>query len=314
MAPKAPDSVEGLRAAGNQSFRNGQYSEASAFYDRALRVLQARAPKRTASSDPEEESILYANRAACHLKNGNCSACIKDCTSALALVPFGIKPLLRRAAAYEALEKYLLAYVDYMTVLQIDTGLTSALEGINRMTRALMDALGPDWRQQLPPTPVVPASAQKRWDPTSPESHRDAAKSKPKETMTAKNKVPSAGDVERARVLKEEGNEFVKKGNHQKAIEKYSASLSCNSLEPATYTNRALCYLALKRHTEAVQDCTDALQLDGSNVKAFYRRAQAYKALKDYKASLADLSSLLQIEPKNGPAQKLQQEVHQSLK
>ncbi|XP_049725810.1 mitochondrial import receptor subunit TOM34 isoform X1 [Elephas maximus indicus] len=280
MAPKSPDSVEGLRAAGNQSFRNGQYAEASALYDRALRLLQARVSTRAGSSDPEEESVLYSNRAACHLKNGNCSDCIKDCTLALGLVPFSIKPLLRRAAAYEALEKYPLAYVDYMTVLQIDKSMTSALEGINRMTRALMDSLGPDWRQKLPPTPVVPVSAQKRWDSRPSENHKDSAKSKPKEPTTAKNKVPSAGDVERARVLKEEGNEFVKKGNHKKAIEKYSESLSFSHLESATYTNRALCYLALKQYKEAVKDCTDALKLDGKNVKAFYRRAQAYKALK----------------------------------
>ncbi|ELW66760.1 mitochondrial import receptor subunit TOM34 [Tupaia chinensis] len=308
MAPKPPNSVAGLRAAGNQSFRNGQYAEASALYGRALRMLQARG-----SSDPEEESVLYSNRAACHLKDGNCTDCIEDCTSALALVPFSIKPLLRRASAYEALEKYSLAYVDYKTVLQIDSSLTSALEGVNRMTRALMDSLGPEWRRKLPSIPLVPVSAQKRWDPLPSENHKETAKSKSKETVPSKNRVPSAGDVERAKVLKEEGNELVKKGNHKKAIEKYSESLLFNNLESATYSNRALCYLVLKQYREAVKDCTEALRLDGKNVKAFYRRAQAYKALKDYKSSLADISSLLQIEPRNGPAQKLRQEVNQNL-
>lgn len=43
-----------------------------------------------------------------------------------------MKPLLRRASAYEALEKYPLAYVDYKTVLQIDDSVKAALEGINR--------------------------------------------------------------------------------------------------------------------------------------------------------------------------------------
>ncbi|XP_040837365.1 mitochondrial import receptor subunit TOM34 [Ochotona curzoniae] len=308
MAPKLPDSVEGLRAAGNQSFRNGQYAEASALYGRALRVLQARG-----SSDPEEESVLYSNRAACHLKDGNCSDCIKDCTSALALVPFGIKPLLRRASAYEALEKYTLAYVDYKTVLQIDENLMPALEGINRMTRALMDSLGPEWRRKLPSIPLVPVSAQKRWNSLPSENNQETAKSRYKETTTTKSRVPSAGDVERARALKEEGNELVKKGNHKKALEKYSESLSFSNLESATYSNRALCHLVLKQYKEAVKDCTEALKLDGKNVKAFYRRAQAYKALKDYKSSFADISSLLQIEPRNGPAQKLRQEINQNL-
>lgn len=308
MAPKLSDSVEGLRAAGNQSFRNGQFAEAATLYSRALRVMQAQG-----SSDPEEESVLYSNRAACHLKDGNCTDCIKDCTSALALVPFGIKPLLRRASAYEALEKYPQAYVDYKTVLQVDGSVTSALEGINRMTRALMDSLGPEWRLKLPSIPLVPVSAQKRWNSLPPENHKETTKSKSKETTAAKGRAPSAGDVERARVLKEEGNELVKKGNHKKAIEKYSESLSFSNLESATYSNRALCYLVLKQYKEAVKDCTEALKLDGKNVKAFYRRAQAYKALKDYKSSFADINSLLQIEPRNGPAQKLQQEVNQNL-
>lgn len=308
MAPKLSDSVEGLRAAGNQSFRNGQFAEAAALYSRALRALEAQG-----SSNPGEESILYSNRAVCHLKDGNCKDCIKDCTLALDLVPFSLKPLLRRASAYEALEKYPLAYVDYKTALQIDDRVTSALEGINRMSRALMDSLGPEWRLKLPLTPLVPVSAQKRWESLPSECRRERAKSKFRETTMAKSRVPSAGDVERARVLKEEGNELVKKGNHKKAVEKYSESLSFSDVESATYSNRALCHLVLKQYKEAVKDCTEALRLDGRNVKAFYRRAQAYKALKDYKSSFEDISCLLQLEPRNGPAQKLQQEVNQSL-
>ncbi|KAB1262689.1 Mitochondrial import receptor subunit TOM34 [Camelus dromedarius] len=330
MAPKRPDSVEELRAAGNQSFRNGQFAEAATLYSRALRALQAQG-----SLDPEKESVLYSNRAACHLKDGNCTDCIKDCTSALALVPFSMKPLLRRASAYEALEKYSLAYVDYMTVLQINDSVTSALEGSSRMTRALMDSFGPEWRLKLPSIPLVPVSVQKRWECLPSENHKETAESKSKETTAAKSRgssalsrvvsdftltvalcgiVPSAGDVERAKVLKEEGNELVKKGNHKQAIEKYSESLWFSNLESATYSNRALCHLVLKQYKEAVQDCTEALKLDGKNVKAFYRRAQAYKALKDYKSSFADINSLLQIEPRNGPAQKLRQEVNRSLK
>ncbi|KAM7237639.1 hypothetical protein CapIbe_011883 [Capra ibex] len=275
MAPIPPESVEELRTSGNQSFRNGQFAEAATLYSRALRMLQEQG-----SSDPEKESVLYSNRAACHLKDGNCVDCIKDCTSALALVPFSMKPLLRRASAYEALEKYPLAYVDYVTVLQIDDSVTSALEGSSRMTRTLMDSFGPEWRLKLPSIPLVPVSSQKRWECLPLENHKETSKSKSKETTSAKSRVPSAGDVERARALKEEGNELVKKGNHKQAIEKYSESLWFSNLESATYSNRALCHLELKQYQEAVKDCTEALRLDGKNVKAFYRRAQAYKALK----------------------------------
>jgi len=51
-------------------------------------------------------STLYSNRAACHMKVGDCQGCIIDCESALALCPRSTKPLLRRAMAYETLEKY----------------------------------------------------------------------------------------------------------------------------------------------------------------------------------------------------------------
>lgn len=125
--------------------------------------------------------------------------------------------------------------------------------------------------------------------------------------------VPTAAMIERAKTLKQEGNELVKKGNHKKAIEKYSESLKLNQ-ECATYTNRALCYLSLKQYKEAIQDCTEALELDAKNIKAFYRRAQAFKELKDYKSSMTDINSLLKIEPKNIAAQKLLQELNKNLK
>lgn len=41
MAPQPPESVQALSAAGNESFRNGQFAEASALYSRALEALQA---------------------------------------------------------------------------------------------------------------------------------------------------------------------------------------------------------------------------------------------------------------------------------
>uniref|UniRef100_A0A8B9P7Q4 Translocase of outer mitochondrial membrane 34 n=1 Tax=Apteryx owenii TaxID=8824 RepID=A0A8B9P7Q4_APTOW len=225
--------------------------------------------------------------------------------AALELVPFGIKPLLRRAAAYEALERYQLAYVDYKTVLQIDCTIQSAHDGVNRMTKVL-EKDGVNWRKKLPPIPTVPISAQTRWSVPS-----AGGLTSPCETVPLGKADQTAASTGRARTLKEEGNELVKKGNHKKAIEKYSESLKLKQ-ECATYTNRALCYLTLKQYKEAVQDCTEALRLEPNNVKAFYRRAQALKELKDYKSSIADINSLLKTEPKNTAALRLLQELNRA--
>lgn len=51
---------------------------------------------------------------------------------ALELQPFSLKPLLRRAMAYESLERYRKAYVDYKTVLQIDSGVQAAHDSVHR--------------------------------------------------------------------------------------------------------------------------------------------------------------------------------------
>ena len=59
-------------------------------------------------------STLLNNRAACHLKNGNIRGCIDDCTKSLELVPVNLKALLRRAQAYEAMEK--LVFQVYMRI------------------------------------------------------------------------------------------------------------------------------------------------------------------------------------------------------
>ncbi|XP_010720640.1 mitochondrial import receptor subunit TOM34 [Meleagris gallopavo] len=241
-------------------------------------------------------------------EQGACRGCVADCCGALSLTPFAIKPLLRRAAAYEALESFALAYVDYKTALQVDCSIQAAHDGVNRMTKALLEKHGANWREKLPPIPTVPIDAQRRWSVPSAGAPTGGA---PPGNTPRGDPAQTAAGIERARTLKEEGNELVKKGNHKKAIEKYSESLKLNQ-ECATYTNRALCYLTLKQHKEAVQDCTEALRLDPKNVKAFYRRAQALKELKDYKSSIADINSLLKIEPKNTAALRLLQELNRA--
>nr|XP_006639815.1 PREDICTED: mitochondrial import receptor subunit TOM34 [Lepisosteus oculatus]XP_015220603.1 PREDICTED: mitochondrial import receptor subunit TOM34 [Lepisosteus oculatus] len=295
---RSSPSVAQLKQAGNDCFRSGQYGEAASLYSRAIQLQE-----RSGQSSTEELSILYSNRAASYLKDGNCTECVKDCTTSLSLVPFAIKPLLRRAAAYEALERYRLAYVDYKTVLQVDCSIPAAHDGTNRMTKVLQEQDGPSWREKLPPIPAVPLSVRK--------SLAQAAAPVP---PGQRNGVSSPGVAAEklALALKEEGNALVKKGEHRKAAEKYSESLKLNPREATTYTNRALCYLSLKMHKEAVQDCGEALRLDSKNIKALYRRAQAHKQLKDYKACTRDLSALLKIEPGNMAAQKLLQEVQKT--
>lgn len=60
--------------------------------------------------------------------------------------------------------------------------------------------------------------------------------------------APSDKDIKKAQALKDEGNALVKKGDHKKAIEKYSQSLKNNPTEVTTYTNRWVSILATRTY------------------------------------------------------------------
>ncbi|KAK2910641.1 sperm-associated antigen 1-like isoform X1 [Channa argus] len=293
-----PPPLARLKNEGNLLFKNGQFADALEKYSQAIQGCTD-----SGIDSPEDLCILYSNRAACYLKDGNSQDCIQDCTRALELQPFSLKPLLRRAMAYESLERYRKAYVDYKTVLQIDTSVQAAHDSVNRITRLLIEEDGPDWREKLPEIPLVPLSAQQH--------HK---KEPPSAEVLQAQAEKAARDAERKAevlftTLKQEGNDFVKMGQYQDALGKYTECLKLKPEECAIYTNRALCYLKLERFTEAKQDCDAALKLEPTNKKAFYRRALANRGLKDYLACSSDLQEVLQQDPNVQEAEKELEEV-----
>uniref|UniRef100_A0A674I1D8 Sperm associated antigen 1 n=2 Tax=Terrapene triunguis TaxID=2587831 RepID=A0A674I1D8_9SAUR len=252
-----PPTAAKLKSEGNELFKNGQFGEAVLRYSEAIEnVINLGVQSR------DDLSILYSNRAACYLKEGNCSDCIQDC---------------------------------------------------NRITRTLIDQDGPSWREKLPPIPVVPVSAQlHKWDGgslTSETKRKNIADF----NGDRQSEMNSEKTEENFRTLKNEGNEFVKKGEYKEALMKYNECMKLNSKECAIYTNRALCYLKLCQYEEAKLDCDHVLQIEDSNVKAFYRRALAYKGLQNYQASVDDLSKVLIIDPNVAEAKRELQEITQLL-
>lgn len=293
-----PPPLSRLKNEGNLLFKNGQFADALDKYSQAIQGYTD-----SGIDSPEDLCILYSNRAACYLKDGNCQDCIQDCTKSLELQPFSLKPLLRRAMAYESLERYRKAYVDYKTVLQIDTSVQAAHDSVNRITRLLIDQDGPEWREKLPEIPVVPLSAQQHRRPEQLSEEALQARAE-----KAKRDAERRAEVQFS-ALKQEGNDFVKKGQYKDAMGKYSECLKLKPEECAIYTNRALCYLKLDRFAEAKQDCDAALKLEPTNKKAFYRRAMANKGLKDYLACTSDLQEVLHQDPNVQEAEKELEEV-----
>ncbi|VDI18766.1 sperm-associated antigen 1 [Mytilus galloprovincialis] len=309
--------VAELRESGNTFFRAGQYGDAILKYNVAIQKME-----KEKTDQRVNISLIYSNRAACYLKTGDCPHAIRDCTTALDLVPHSIKPLLRRANAYEILERYRPAYADYKHVLSIDSSVDMALQGSARCSKHLIEVDGSKWREKLPrvssvqsweipeiidsSVPVTASSQPIKTSVTSSASSQPINNSVPSSSQSVKTteKVKDKSQEEKFEEFKTEGNSYVQKGEYQKAVPCYTKCIEILPKKVVSFTNRSLCYLKLQKPTEAEIDCTTALSLDKDNVKALFRRAQARKMLKTHKASLEDLNQLLKVDPKNTAAKK----------
>mmetsp|Transcript_22764 Transcript_22764/g.64450 ORF Transcript_22764/g.64450 Transcript_22764/m.64450 type:complete len:326 (-) Transcript_22764:323-1300(-) len=97
---------------GDQSYKNAQFEEAIGHYTKCLDMLA----KQGKSSTPLALKA-YSNRAACYKQISNFDGTISDCTAVLEVEPDNVKALVRRAQAFEGVERYRFALQDVKTVL-----------------------------------------------------------------------------------------------------------------------------------------------------------------------------------------------------
>lgn len=291
LAESLPPAVAALKDSGNDLFRKGQYGDALDKYNAAVQLMLD-----GTTNDSPALSVLYSNRAACLMKVGDCQSCVTDCDRALTLCPGSTKPLLRRAMALEALEKYRQAFVDYRQVLNAGSNVEVAQQGADRCASMLQKLDGPTWRDKLPSIPSSSNLAALVSGTTQSVSPASSA-TRPPVDLAAQNEMTFE-------TCKSEGNALFAKGEYVKAVELFTKCIELFPDRVIPYTNRALCYLRLNQCDEVLNDCNQALSLDFHNVKALFRRAQAYKMQRRYDESMIDLETLLKIDASNSAAKK----------
>ncbi|XP_022086545.1 tetratricopeptide repeat protein 1-like [Acanthaster planci] len=99
---------------GNELFKSEEYADAVYEYGQALQLCPLCFKK--------DRSIMYANRAACRVRQEDFENAITDCTKALDLNPLYLKVVLRRAQAYELTDKLEDALKDFQRALELDPG------------------------------------------------------------------------------------------------------------------------------------------------------------------------------------------------
>uniref|UniRef100_A0A0B7B9I2 Sperm-associated antigen 1 n=1 Tax=Arion vulgaris TaxID=1028688 RepID=A0A0B7B9I2_9EUPU len=111
---------------------------------------------------------------------------------------------------------------------------------------------------------------------------------------------------------KDKGNEAFRCQDFDEAVIYYSRSISLMPIA-ASYNNRALAYLKLKKWDKAIRDCNSVLNIEVDNIKALMRRGTAYKSKKDFKKACADLDKVLELESNNKKAEDLLKEVRMEM-
>ncbi|XP_069146553.1 TPR repeat-containing thioredoxin TTL4-like [Solanum lycopersicum] len=100
--------------------------------------------------------------------------------------------------------------------------------------------------------------------------------------------------VGRARSL---GNELFKSGRYIEACSAYGEGLSCDSLDPILYCNRAACWYKLKKWEKSLDDCNRALLIRPQHTKALLRKAASNIKLGRWADAVRDYEILWQELP-----------------
>lgn len=107
--------------------------------------------------------------------------------------------------------------------------------------------------------------------------------------------------------LKEQGNDFFRRQDYQKALELYNGSLALH-MDPVLYSNKAAALLKLQRWKEGELASSEAIRMDPDNWKAFMRRGVARRNLNLLEFALDDFEYCLKLKGDNKECQLMREE------
>ena len=107
-------STEVHKERGDEAYKNANFELAVEHYSKCIDSL-----KNEGKGESELALKAYSNRAACYKQISNFDGTISDCTAVLEIDPENVKALVRRAQAFEGVERYRFALQDVKTVLSM---------------------------------------------------------------------------------------------------------------------------------------------------------------------------------------------------
>lgn len=106
--------TESHKEKGDEAYKTANFEVAIGHYTRCINALKV---------ERKEQSELalkaFSNRAACYKQISNFDGTIEDCTAVIEIDPENVKALVRRAQAFEGVERFRFALQDIKTVLNM---------------------------------------------------------------------------------------------------------------------------------------------------------------------------------------------------
>ncbi|KAJ8100315.1 mitochondrial precursor protein [Lipomyces tetrasporus] len=293
--------------AGNSEFKKKSYDKAIELYTKAI----------TLSPD----AVFYSNRAACYSAQEKWAKVIEDATAALELEPEYLKALSRRGNAYEKLEQYPDAIVDYTAVCilsgspndplsaSIDRllqkcGEIRAQELLRTKKRALPSiAFVTSYLDSFHERPIPPevSSASEVSGNYYLKLGMEAMEKKTVESYEEAcndfNKAVELGAENMALALELRGTFKFLMADNQGAMEDLNKSIELAPCVQA-YVKRALLFMDLSDPVKCNADFESAIGLDPTSPDIYYHRGQIHFLLSEFADAAKDYQKSIDLDKK----------------
>ncbi|KAL2145579.1 hypothetical protein VTI28DRAFT_6817 [Corynascus sepedonium] len=297
-----------LKEAGNKAYGAKEFQKAIDLYSKAI----------LCKPDP----VYYSNRAACYNALSDWEKVVEDTTAAINLDPEYIKALNRRANAYDHLEKYSEALLDFTASCIIDGFRNEqSAQAVERLLKKFAESKAKEILKtkpaRLPSSTFVGNYLQSFRVKPRPAGLEDSAeleeetgqgqlqkglkalesKTGPgyEEAAEAFDKALELGDLgaHEAYAYNLRGTFRCLKGKHEEALADLSKSIELDPELTQSYIKRASMNLELGAPDKAEEDFAAALSKNSEDPDIYYHRAQLHfikgefaEAQKDYQKSI----------------------------
>ncbi|RYO94047.1 hypothetical protein DL766_004102 [Monosporascus sp. MC13-8B] len=298
-----------LKNAGNKAYGSKDYNRAIDLYSKAILC--------------KPDSIFYSNRAACYNALGSWDQVVEDTTAAINLDPLYVKALNRRANAYEHLEQFSEALLDFTASCIIDEFKNeSSAAAVERLLKKVAEQKAEDILKskdpsKLPSPTFVSNYIQSFREKPRPEGledtdeiPEDTGKGQLQQGLQAMDKKTHEAYEEAATAFEKaleldgldeyealaynlRGTFRCLKGSQEEALLDLDKSIELDPSMTQSYVKRASMHLEMGARDKAADDLEKAIQQNDQDPDIYYHRAQLHfihgefqDAAKDYQKSI----------------------------